>query len=416
MTFESKRRAFGAAPFGRPPLRGPKGDKGNPGPAGAAGESGRLLGTYHVEDPEFGAVSRGIGDTVSAEDQTANTIAIQAALDAVFATGGTLYFGGTGEAGQGSVYHTNGPVGYVVGSADTNAMVRIVGLAPFPGALIYCSSTTEPNFTLHATLPNIRTIDVENMQFFGGRTAVSCIYLFYSRFTKCWFWGAEQFALQMYVCGELVFTDCLFTETGMFGDAMYLVGSQATFANCTYGEAGGGIVCDSCTLEINGGTMQAGCYYRGSDATDYWTVPGSPADIDLAFYAGEESQIIAISSNVKIVGLFSRVAKIGLSLDLAQSVVLSGVQWLCDGAAFEGFVNVMRNTGTTALKIDGQFQWDFQTGYFIKEVAALLHDSVITAQLIDNFGTITALGTSAPALVNPGTENNLVTTRTFVRA
>jgi hypothetical protein len=406
MTFESKRRSFGAPSATRPPLRGPKGDKGNPGAVGPAGADGALVaGARHVH--EFGAIARGIGDTVSADECTANTVALNAACAAIFATGGTLFFGGGGETG--AVYHVNGPWGFVV-TEDTNVRVTLQGLGPFPGALVYSNNTSQENFRLHSTIPNIRNIYVKDMQFLGGRTAVSLVRCFYSRFERCWFWGATQFAVQIAYGGDLVFHGCFFTETGAFGDALFLYAAQALFSDTTWGEAGGGVVMFDSALMIKGGVFQAACFYRGKDYTDYWTTPGTPVTQSLAFYYGEESCIIAANSDLDI-DCRMYVVKIGISIDLGHNIKIAG-QFLTDGAAFEGFINVMRNSAV-ALKVDGQFRWNFQTGYFIKEVAALLHDSMINAQFINQGGTITALGTSAPALVNPGGENNLVTTRTF---
>ena len=361
-------------------------------------------GTYHVED--FGAVARGITDDPPQGQRTTNTAALNAACAAALAGRGTLLIGP-------GVYHVNGPWGFSV-TVDTSVAVTLKGVGSFPAAMVSSNNNAAQNFQIHSTIPNIRAVVVEDVQFVGGRTAASMLRCFYSRFTRVWFWGANQFALQLAFCGELEFEGCLFTETGAFGDAVLLFASHAVFKGTTWGEGGGGVVAFDSTMVDIGGTFQAGCYYRGKNYTDYWTTPGSPVTVSLAFYAGEEAAIIAANTDLFLHATKMRVAKIGVSIDLGHTVSLKGVHFVTDGAEFEGFVNVMRNFDL-ALMVDGQFQWEAQSGYFIKEAAGLLHDAIVTAQLINHGGTITAIGTSAPALLNPGNENNLVTTRTFTR-
>lgn len=372
-------------------------------------------GAYLVDD--FGAVAQAFNDAtaVTADRRTANVTAINAALAEVMAAGGgTLYFGP-------GVYYTNAAVGFDL-AADTNVAITIQGTNPFPGSMISSNSSTQENFKIYTTTGNIRNLYMKDMTFLGGRTGLSLIRCDYYRFERIWFWGADQFCLQMYQCYFDLFTDCYFTESGSFGDAIFTLLCEAEFVSTTFGETGGGVVVWESTIKLVGGTFTQNCFYRSKGYTDYWTNPGSPANGSLASIAGEEAAIIAISGSLILNGVQFGAAHKSVMLDYATRALINGCLFSSDSAnfVFEGFIHVRNNAqGLLALNIAGcQFIWNgADSGYFIKEPQALLHDAMISAQLdVKATATMTALSSSAPALLNPGSQNNLVTTRTFARA
>jgi hypothetical protein len=430
MTFEGKRRSFGAPSSTRPPLRGPKGDKGNPGAQGPAGADGVLSrGVYHIDD--YGAVAREYHNlvTITNAERTANVIAINAALEAARVvrddTGATPKFGGTVYMGPG-VYYTNDAVGYDL-AEDVNLGVTVQGLGPFP-TQISSNNTSREVFKLYTTVGNVRMFFMKDLALYGGRTGLSLVRATYNRFENVWFAGSAQFGLSDYLGSANVFDRCYTTDTsepgGGTGGAAFFFGSADVMTNCTFGEGGGGVVVIGGGLQIDGGYGYGSFFRDTPNYTDYWTTPGSPANVSLAYFAGEPAAFIGSNCDFHISNLRFTTAKQFLLSSGCQNICLNGVQLFGGDSTigsptlFEGFINCMDSFGATALSISGgQFIWNAgTTGYFIKETAAVLHDSVIQTQLIDNTtATITALSSSAPALLNPGGENNLVTLRTFAR-
>lgn len=430
MTFESKRRSFGAPSSTRPPLRGPKGDKGNPGGVGPAGADGVLSrGVYHIDD--YGAIARAYHDptTITNGERSANVAAINACLEEARVvrddTGVIRKFGGTVYMGPG-VYYTNDAVGYDL-AEDVNLGVTVQGLGPFP-TMIRSNNNSRETFKLYTTVGNIRMFYMKDIALYGGRTGLSLIRATYNRFERIYFGGSDQFALQDYLGSGNVFDKCYTTDSATTGGgtagAALFVACGDVMSNCTFGEGGGGIVVLGGGLQIDGG-YGYGTYFRDTpNYTDYWTTPGSPSNVSLAYFAGEPAAFIGSNCDFLISNLRFTTAKQFLlssgcqNIALANNQLFGGDSTIGPPTLFEGFINCMDSFGATALSISGgQFIWNAgTTGYFIKETAAVLHDSVIQTQLIDNTtATITALSSSAPALLNPGGENNLVTLRTFAR-
>lgn len=382
----------------------------------------RLSGVWHVDN--FGAVpvqfgtAEPTGSALTAL-RAANVRAIQAALDRALASGGGTVFVGPG------VYLTDGPVGYNL-AADINVDVTVQGLGPFGASMIKCSSTTLPAFWLHTTTGNIRNVYVKDLTILGGLTGLSMVRCNYSRFYDLFFWGSHQYALQSYLGSENVFLSPYFTESAatLGGDAYIGINSADELVNGSFGEACGGIVSLGGTLLIRGG-VGYGCQFQGQDYTDYWTTPGTPINETMAYFSGETAGIIVSGGDAMIDDLRWSLGKKFLRIDGAYNVsiadcyVSSGDSSSGGSGILQGMIDIPTNpSARLALSINGG-QYCFRsgdTGYFIQEAPGVLHDSVITTQLIVESGaTLTALSVSAPALLNPGTENNLVQIRTFAR-
>lgn len=381
------------------------------------------LGSYHVAD--FGAVALFFSDPhplISDALPIGNTAALRAAGDTAHALGGgTVNF-------SASVYYTADWWGYDV-NADTNGSVKFKGAGGFPATLIFALSNDQPNLKLHARTPNLRFVDVEDIQFEGGRQNLSLEIFFYSRFTNCFFWGAQQFAVQMHESGDNVFHGCYWNElvsAGSLGDALYIQSSHVEIIACTVGESGGGIVNQGGFLQLTGGRIFQS-WYKGSPYTDYWTDPDAPADVSLSgavWFAEKPTLVASAEFGLQINGTRISSRYLGLYCEYSHRIVVDGVFWDSEPVVpgdghFVGFIKCYNYVGDTALKISGQFILTSNgsvgdSGYFINEPSNLLHDAVIDAQVIVQPGcSLTPLSSSAPALLNPGSENNLVNLRVF---
>ena len=382
--------------------------------------TGRMPGTFHVDD--YGATPREYHNLVTITDaeRTANVVAINACLEAARVvrddSGNTPKFGGTVFMGPG-VYYTNDAVGYDL-AEDVNLGVTLQGLGPLPTQISSNNASAEV-FKLYTTSGNIRMFYMKDIGLYGGRTGLSLVNANYNRFDKVAFFGSAQMALSNYLGFNNVFEACYFTDTSQLGgSAAIFIGCSDILSNCTFGENAGSIFVYNGGLIVNGGWGYDMYFRNTANYTDYWTTPGSPVNVSLAFWAGETGAFLLSDSSIMFTGFRFTAEKKFISLSGAQDLVMSGCQ-IYSGTTFTGFIDLKTSLGPTALSISGgQFVWNTGTsGYFIRENgAALLHDCMIQTQLVQQ-GTavITAIGTTAPALLNPGVENNLYTVRTFVR-
>lgn len=384
--------------------------------SGITGGNQAPRAVFNVED--YGAVARQLGDATSITDdeRTANVVAIQTALNFAQAAGG-----GTVQIPNGT-YNTNGAVGYDL-TEDGNLDVTVQGLGGSVGTMLKSNNSNEPVFKLHTTTGNIRMVFLRDIGFLNGRTGLSCVRQCYCRHDRLFFWGSDQFAYQSYNGGGgTVLNQCYFTDSGFRGDAVLMFGNDI-FLECAFGESSGGIVCLGGILQLHGG-YYAGIRYRGKDYTDYWTDPENPATVSMAFFSGEDASVIASSADVKIVNADWGLGKKFLRLDGCYDVLISGGQYRTSNevseTGFEGFIDVTTNaSGRLALVVAGtQFQIRTgDSGFLVRETGtALLNNSIIQAQVIlEGTASMTALSSSAPALLNPSGENNSVLIRTVTR-
>lgn len=374
-------------------------------------------GTWHVDD--FGAVPQpfiidGVG--ITDPERTSNVTAIQAALDAALAAGG-----GTVVLGPG-YYYTNAAVGYDL-AIDLNVKVTIQGLAPgYTG--IHCNSHTEPAFKLHTTVGSLHLILMRDLAFKGGREGLSLVSCTHSRFERLRFWGSDTFALYDQAGVSNVFAECSFNDsaTGALdggvtpGDAVVLNSSEDTITDCNFRENCGGIVVNSGANLIEG-CIFANCTYRGRGWHDY--VADEFIDPSSTWLALVPAAIIAGGGRLNIVGCFGAILTAFVGAFRQYELTVTGCQ-LRTGSGSLGFINVWTDSVDTALHVSGcTFVALSGSGsnYFISNGGPVtLHDSIVEGLSIAYPGdTVTPLSSSAPALLNPGSENNLVNVRTFIR-
>lgn len=343
-----------------------------------------------------------------------NDAALQNAIDTVFNAGG-------GRIQLSGIYYTSHAVGFNR-TADTNVSVTIEGLGPWPCG-IHSNSSTEPAFRVHTTTGNIRNLYLKDLMFRGGRTGLSLHNCNYCRFDNLYFWGSDGFALQSYAGAFNEFNSPYFTESAARGDAVLFVNGADEINGASFGELCGGIVGYGGGLTVHGG-ISYGCWYRGKNGFNYLT--NSVEDLS-AIQTGKQAAFTCIGGDLLLDGVRIGLGQQFVKLHSAYTVGINGCQVISgaspatppgDANGFEGMIKVTANPAARlALKISGsQFQWSgVDSGYFLSDTSAV-HDAMIDAQLIrDAAATITALSTSAPALLNPGTENNLVSLRTFTR-
>jgi len=371
--------------------------------------------TFHVED--YGAVPIQLGDDQDQANvplRTANTAAIQAALDAALAAkGGTVLFGS-------GIYLTNGQVGYDR-SDDINANVIIQGVSAFTE--IRSNNYTQPTFVLATTGGNIRGITMRDLVIRGGREGLSLRWCAYSRFERIWFWGSKQWGLQDEAGNGNVFLACRFDEgaqgigTGVEADAALFISCEETVACCNFGEYSGGIIINDGVVNIVD-CLFHDCQYRGAATHSYLS------NTDFTLGGGElltRTASITIYGGVGVIkGCTGSVQARFVLAFRADELVMNGgrVQSVSGGSpGFQGFIEVYTGGGTVAaLNVTGCTFTMHTSGFFIKDVDAVLHDSIVQAQVI-TYPTITmtAISSSAPKLLNPGTENNLLQLKTFAR-
>lgn len=373
-------------------------------------------GTWHVED--FGAVPIFLGEDQDQPNpalRTANTAAINAAIAAALASpnGGTVYMGP-------GIYLTNNPVGLNL-AADTNCNLIIRGLSSM--TFIRSNNQSAATMRFHTSSGNLRGIVIEDIVIEGGREGLSLKWVAYSRFNRIWFWGGKNTSLQSEVGIHNVYHQCRFDEsaqgirTGVEAEACVLVSGQETFSHCNFGEYSGGII-------VNGGSYRFDhCDFN--DCTTRRAVWHSYVDNALVDQSANllpmKAAIIVWQGSAVVNGCGGKATVRFLSMFRAYEVLINGsrIQTDQDIGGFIGFINHVPGGATvTALNISGSsFVWlGNRSGYFIADPENALNHAMVDAQLTVYAGsTITPLGTSAPALLNPSGQDNLVTTRTFTR-
>jgi hypothetical protein len=416
MTFESKRRSFGAPSSTRPPLRGPKGDKGNPGAAGPPGSDGVLSrGVYNIDT--FGAVPIFIGedqDQANVPLRTANTAAINAAFAAALAdlNGATIYI-------PPGIYLTNDAVG-VDYDDDLNVSIIVQGLSGF--SAIRSNNYSAPTLKFHTTGGNLRGIVIRDLLLRGGREGLSLRQCVYNRFENIWFWGSRDCGLRNEIGARNVFSKCRFDEgaqgisTGVEADSLVFSSCEDIVEDCTFGEYSGGLIFDGGSNTLRGGAF-ADTFTRRAIWHSY--VTNSTID-QSANFLPHKAAITLWQGSLAINGVNGKAAHRFVNALRAYELLINGCRIQTDqDFAFVGFVDVVTAGGTElALKISGsQFVWlGSKSGYFIADPDNILNHAMIDAHLTAYSGsTITALSSSAPNLLNPGGQDNLVTTRTTTR-
>lgn len=374
---------------------------------------------FHVDD--FGGVSQPFihnGAGITDGERSRNVGALQAVCNLARAVGAATVFLGAGW------YYTNAAVGYKL-TTDENLNVIFKGLgAGYTG--INCNSHTEPAFWIQTTGGNLRFVFMQDIAIKGGREGLSLFWNAYSRYTRMRFWGSDNYTLQSQVGTRNVFDACSFDEsaTGALdggttkGDAVLLNQSQNEIVcSCNFAEFSGGIV-------VNGGAPLiahcsfSDCTYRGRGFHDYAT--DTFVDPSATWLALVPSSIIATGGRLNVVGCVGGIFTTFIGAFRQYELSVSGCQ-IQSGAGSSGFINVWSDAQDTALNIGGGTTFVLLSGsgsnYFISNLGPVtLHDAVIEAQIVvypDD--TLTPLSSSAPHLLNPGSENNLVNLRTFIR-
>lgn len=373
-------------------------------------------GVWHVDS--FGAVSRNFYDATPATEaeRTANVIAINAALEfmRVLKGGGQAPGpGGTLLMGPG-VYYTNDAVGYDI-AVDCNVGVTLQGLGPFP-TMLSSNNLTREVFKIYTTVGNIRMFYMKDIAFYGGRTGLSLINADYNRFDRLFFWaGTAQFSLQEYLSYNNVYSECYFNENNAASSA-FLYSSGTIFANCIFGESCGAIFVYNGTLQVNGGSGY-GMFYNNSPGfyTDYWTTPGSPTNVSLAFWLNDPAAFLVSAGAVLFSNFRLGTVKKFISLSGARQLVMSGCS--LDGgdsnvALFQGFIDMKQSFGQTLINIGASiFHWNGgASGFFINEPFGVLNNASIVCQFDKE-----ATGTITDPNPIPGGKNNYVSIRQIDR-
>ncbi len=386
-----------------------------PGTGVAGSSSGRHAGEYYVDD--YGAVAVALTsgwDQTNDDLRTANTVAIQAALDTARAAGGGTVFLGAG------IYITNAAVGFNL-STDENVGVMVQGLAGV--SMIASTNYTEPAMWFHTTGGNLRELVVQDIILRGGREGLSLFWVAYSNFNRVWFWGSKQWGLQDDFGNGNWFHECRFNEgaqgisTGVEADAAFFNGCEETLSQCNLGEYAGGILVTNGIVSINQ-CLFHDCQLRGAPVFNY------EDDTNTVLGGGElvakPSAITGYSGGSVLVSgcTGSTTARFILAFRLDELIV-SGcrIQGVAGGSpGFQGMVETYAGGGTTpALHLTGSTFTFHVSGFFVKDDAEL-HDSAVQAQVITySPATMTALSSSAPKLLNPSGENNWLQLNTYAR-
>lgn len=373
-------------------------------------------GKRHIED--FGAIAIDWGadrDQPAAAMRTANRLAILAAIAWVLGSPN----GGEIEAGPG-VYLTNGFTGI---DTDQDLNVNLVLRGVGSNTLIQSNNLEESTLGFRTTGGNLRNILVENLTIRGGREGLSLLWVAYSTFRNLWCWGSKNFALQNEAGNGNLFHKVRFDESaqgtsnGTLADAALFIACEDTLSDCNLGEFSGGLILDGGSCVVDGGiihdcTTRRAVWHSYTDNTDH--------DLSATLLPMAASIIVWQGSAV-IQGINGNTRTRFVTAFRAYELVINGIRMQTEqgGVGFTGFVNVITGGGTKlALNISGcSFVWiGNASGYFIADPDQALDHAMVSAQLTVYAGSsITPLGTSAPALLNPNGQDNLVTLRTFTR-
>jgi hypothetical protein len=372
-------------------------------------------GLRHIED--FGAVPIYLGadqDQANPSLRTANTSAINAAFEWVLdqPNGAEL------EVGPG-IYLTNGFTGIDV-AADLNVNLIMRGLSEWSS--IRSNNLSESTLGFRTSAGNLRGIEVHNLVLRGGREGLSLRQCCYNTFNRVWLWGSRDAGVVSEVGASNNFHRCRFDEgaqgtgSGTTADALVFTSCEDTLSDCTFGEYSGGAI-------FNGGANSLdNCSFRDTftqRAQWYSNVDGSLIN-QAANLLPMKAGIILWQGSLSLNNCHGKAAHRLISAFRAYELSINGAQIATDtDRDFEGFIDVRTGGGTKlALKISGsQFIWKGgKSGFFVADPDNALEHAMIDAQLVVYAGsTMTALSSSAPALLNPGSEDNLVVTKTFPR-
>ncbi len=392
---------------------GPGGSRGAAGPAGPPGDS-VLRRTLHIED--FGAVPINLGEDqeqASPALRSANVDAINRCFAEALAApnGATIYMGP-------GIYLTNDAVGYNL-TIDKNVNVIVQGLSGWTS--IKSNNLSVATLQFRTTSGNLRQLYVRDIILRGGREGLLLVWVAYSVFERIWFWGSKNFGLQNEAGNGNVFYKCRFdesaqgTSSGVEADAALLVSCEDTISHCNFGEYCGGV------LVSGGASVIDTCIFH--DCTlrrAIWFNYVTSAIVDLsATLIPLKACVTMYGSSLNIVGCYGNTRTRFVTAFRAYELVMSGVRMQTEqgGVGFNGFVEVYAGGGTElALNIAGStFVWLGSSGFFIKDDSALNHAMVSAQLVLYSPATMTALSSSAPTLLNPGAQDNLVVTRAYPR-
>lgn len=384
----------------------------------------RPPGTWHVED--FGAVARPItydGSLVSEAERTANVAAFQAAFATALGNiislatdGGGLILMGPG------IYYTNDWVGYDL-SVDLNVSVTLQGTGQISG--IFSNNHTASILKFSTTGGNIRDILVQDIHLHGGREGLQLYWCAYSRFNRIWFWGSKNFALQDQVGSNNVFDQCRFDECaqgisdGVLADAVLMEGCEDRMTGCNFGEFCGGIVVNNGYNSIQNSLFHD-CLLRRAVFYNYGT--GVESAINGGVNLTRPASITLSGGYCSIVGCTGDTYARFVQMFRGVELIMSACR-IQAGPGFSAFIDVWPDgviypSIDPALNVTGcTFMLNTFTGALVSDLESSLHDCVLDGvQVIVNpGGAMTPLSTSAPALLNPNFQNNLVNVRTYSR-
>jgi hypothetical protein len=372
-------------------------------------------GVYNIED--FGAVPVFIGadqDAAQVTLRTNNVAAIRAAFAAALAdpNGATIII-------PPGIYLLNDWVGINI-AEDRNTSIIVQGSSGFSS--LRSNNYTAPTLRLHTSAGNLRGIVVRDIHLRGGREGMSLRQCVYNRFERIWFWGSKDVSLLNETGARNVFFACRFDEcaqgisTGVEADSLVFASCEDILQDCTFGEYSGGLIFDGGANTLSGGAF-ADTFTRR--AIWYRYIAGAVND-QSANLIPMKAAIICWQGSLTINGVSGKAAHRFVSAFRAYELTINGCRIQTDqDFAFTGFVDVRTGGGTeVALNISGsQFVWlASKSGYFIADPDNVLNHAMIDAlHTVYSGSTVTAIGTSAPNLLNPSGQDNIYTVRTFPR-
>lgn len=228
--------------FGVPGPRGPAGEQGPTGPAGA---DGTMPNTANIAD--FGAVP---GGNASTGVRTANTLAIQAAIDSLLGDQSQSSIEGRG--GEvlipPGVWEINDVVGIDV-SLDFVANLTVRGIGGRYACVLRQADTTKTCFQVKGSTQNVRGVTLRDFTIRGGSIGLELTNDNYNYFDNMVFYQQSTYAIKATVLGGFgsYFNGCLVQHLN--GNAVKLVSGKLWFGGCVFGEDGG-------AFEVGGGRLQ----------------------------------------------------------------------------------------------------------------------------------------------------------------
>lgn len=235
------------------PVTGPTGPSGPAGPVGATGPSGALasLGSKIVNIADFGATP---GGNVSTQVRTANTVAIQAAIDALLEdTSNSSLEGRGGEILiPPGVWEINDAIGIDV-SIDYVSGLCVRGVGDGYACQIRQADGTKVAFKVKGGTQNVRGVTLRDFTIKGGDVGLELTNDNYNLFQNLLIYGQTSYAVKAAVLGGFgsLFQACRFQH--LTGNTVKIVSGVIRMVGCMIGENAG-------AFEIGGGRLHLeGC-------------------------------------------------------------------------------------------------------------------------------------------------------------